>query len=99
MTMEFSEFIRCLLLHVLPDGFMKIRDYGISSNRNRETKLALYRRLLGVDYPQEHEQEKESWQELLRPITAHDPKTCPFCGKGKTAVKEVLDPTIFPLAP
>ncbi|MCK4815283.1 transposase, partial [bacterium] len=32
MTLDAFEFIRRFLLHILPDGFMKIRHYGILSN-------------------------------------------------------------------
>ena len=91
MTLNTSEFIRRFLLHILPDGFMKIRHYGILSNRNRKTKLAQCKRLLGVDCPWEHE--KESWQDLLARITGIDPRICPCCGKGKMVLKQVLHPS------
>jgi hypothetical protein len=35
-----SEFLRRFLLHVLPRGFMRIRHYGITTNRHRDGKLA-----------------------------------------------------------
>ena len=60
MTLDASEFIRRFLLHILPDGFVKIRHYGILSNRNRKRKLVLCRRLLGVQERQESA-EKEPW--------------------------------------
>jgi hypothetical protein len=98
-SVDASEFIRRFLLHILPDGFMKIRHYGILSNRNRKSKMALCKELLGVDSPSEHEQEKESWQELLQRITGLDPRICPFCGRGKMVLKEVLSPSTFPMPP
>jgi hypothetical protein len=95
MTLDASEFIRRFLLHILPDGFMKIRHYGILSNRNRTTKLVLCKKLLGVDCSREHE--KESWQDLLARITGVDPRICPWCGKGKMVLKQVLHPsTAYP---
>ena len=93
MTLDAPEFIRRFLLHILPDGFMKIRYYGILSNRNRKTKLALCKKLLGVDCSREHEKAKESWQELLARITGIDPRICPCCGKGKMVLKQVLRPS------
>ena len=48
MTLTALEFVRRLLLHVLPTGFMRIRHYGILANRHRHEKLALCRRLLGA---------------------------------------------------
>jgi len=89
MTLDAFEFIRRFLLHILPDGFMKIRYYGILSHRNRKRKLALCKKLLGVDHK---EHEKESWQDLLTRITGIDPRICPCCGKGKMVLKEVLHP-------
>jgi hypothetical protein len=96
MTLDAPEFIRRFLLHILPDGFMKIRHYGILSNRNRKTKLARCKTLLGVPQPHEHpEAHKEPWRDLLAQITGIDPRTCPYCGKGKMVVKEVLSASVF----
>jgi hypothetical protein len=39
MTLEAEEFIRRFLLHVLPEGFQRIRYYGFLANRYREQKL------------------------------------------------------------
>ena len=46
MTPDAAEFIRRFLLHVLPDGFQRIRHYGFLANGQRRAKLALIRRLL-----------------------------------------------------
>src|SRR5258707_10731448 len=46
MTLEAEEFIRRFLLHVLPEGFQRIRYYGFLANRYREQKLARCRELL-----------------------------------------------------
>lgn len=100
MILEASEFIRRFLLHILPDGFVKIRHYGILSNRNRKTKLLLCKRLLGVDRRAEiTEKKRESWQDLLTRVTGNDPRICPYCGKGRMALKEVINPSAPPLAP
>ena len=48
MTLDAEEFIRRFLLHILPDGFQRIRYYGFLSNRYREEKLARCRELLGM---------------------------------------------------
>jgi Putative transposase/Transposase zinc-binding domain len=48
MTLEAVEFIRRFLLHVLPAGFVRIRQFGFLANRARGKKLALCRALLGV---------------------------------------------------
>ena len=48
MTLSADEFIRRFLLHVLPDGFQRIRYYGFLGNRYRKEKLDQCRRLLGM---------------------------------------------------
>jgi hypothetical protein len=46
MTLAPAEFMRRFLLHVLPDGFQRIRHYGFLANGNRQNKLARIRQLL-----------------------------------------------------
>ena len=49
MTLEAQEFIRRFLLHVLPDGFMRIRHFGFLANRSKKQALAQCRQLLDLD--------------------------------------------------
>jgi len=53
MTLAPAEFIRRFLLHVLPDGFRRIRHYGFLANGHRKAKLAHIRQLLPAKPPQE----------------------------------------------
>ena len=100
LTLHAWEFIRRFLLHVLPDGFMKIRHYGILSNRSRNENLTICKKLLGLRCPRKaSENGKESWQDLLTRITGVDPRICTFCGKGKMALKQVLNPSTLPMPP
>ena len=46
MTLNTDEFIRRFLLHVLPDGFHRIRHYGLFANKARTRHLARVRELL-----------------------------------------------------
>lgn len=93
MTLDAFEFIRRFLFHVLPDGFMKIRHYGILSNRNRNEKLLICKKLLGVDVSEnEQGSKKETWEDLLYRITGIDPRVCPYCGKGRMIKREELQP-------
>ena len=48
MRLAAGEFIRRFLMHALPDGFHRIRHYGLFANGHRAEKLAQCRRLLGV---------------------------------------------------
>ena len=51
ITLEAQEFIRRFLLHVLPDGFMRIRHFGFLANRSKKQTLAQCRKLLDLDPP------------------------------------------------
>lgn len=44
MTLDAGEFIRRFLVHVLPEGFQRIRYYGFMGNRYRKQKLILLSR-------------------------------------------------------
>lgn len=46
MTIACTEFVRRLRLHILPERFVKIRHYGMLSNRNRRTRIAQARAVL-----------------------------------------------------
>lgn len=90
MTIDAHEFIRRFLMHVLPEKFVKIRHYGILSNRNRRTKLIRCKELLGVEI--KHSKEKKGWQELLLELTGKDPRRCPCCNTGRLVRKEFIGP-------
>lgn len=51
MRLDGHEFLRRFLLHVLPDGFQRIRHYGFLANSHRQAKLATIRSLLAVLSP------------------------------------------------
>jgi hypothetical protein len=76
MTLDAVEFIRRFLLHILPSGFVRIRQYGFLANRARGEKLAFCRKLLGssttvLDQAVVNRDEKEP---IRRP--------CPVCKTG-----------------
>ncbi len=47
LTLSLDEFLRRFLLHLLPKGFMRIRNFGFLANRRRATTLPLCFQLLG----------------------------------------------------
>lgn len=47
MTLDAIEFLRRFLLHVLPDGFVRIRYFGFLGNHHRERRIGRARQLLG----------------------------------------------------
>lgn len=90
MTLDACEFIRRFLLHVLPSGFVKIRHYGFLSNRFRREKLALARRLLGVEKSAAPAPEEVPAVNDTTAATADAVKTCPACDQGVMVVVERL---------
>ena len=94
LTLDAFEFIRRFLLHILPDGFMKIRHYGLLSNHNRKTRLKRCRELLGVSTnPDQKKDGEESWEDVFYRVTGIDPRICPCCDKGRMVLRETLLPT------
>jgi len=88
MIIPVFEFIRRFLLHVLPDGFVKIRHYGLLSNRSRARKLARCRRLLGVQAAPAASA-KTGWQELLLQVAGIDVRVCPICGGPMRSARKI----------
>jgi hypothetical protein len=74
------EFLRRFVQHVLPDGFKKIRHYGLYAGSG-EAKLEHARPRLAADSarPAAHLPAR-TWQELLRELTGRDIERCPSCG-------------------
>ncbi len=46
MALAVDEFLRRFLFHLLPPGFVRIRNFGFLANRNRAALLPLCRQLL-----------------------------------------------------
>jgi hypothetical protein len=87
MTLDAMEFIRRFLMHVLPSGFQKIRHYGILSNRNRKTKLALCQRLTGAAVKQKL---KLNARDIILSFKGIDISLCKECGGNKKRIASLL---------
>ncbi|TAJ85094.1 IS91 family transposase [bacterium] len=79
------EFIRRFLLHVLPEGFMRIRHFGFLANRSKQQALTQCRKLLGLN-PALPEIPNKSTQDLMRELTGTDLSRCPCCKKGTMVI-------------
>lgn len=79
MTLTAEEFLRRFCLHILPPHFMKIRHYGILSNRCKQ-QLHLQQMLMGVPFVK---REKRNWKEIARQNLNYDADACPCCKTGK----------------
>jgi len=94
MTLDAEEFIRRFLLHVLPDGFMKIRYFGYLANTNKKTCIPLLRKLIDPT-AQSPERVTETLQEMMLRLTGEDITCCPQCQKGKMMKVQTLPkPTV-----
>jgi hypothetical protein len=93
MTLNADEFIRRFLLHVLPDGFQRIRYFGFLANRYRAEKLALCRQLLQMPPPQAAQEAPKDYKDRYEALTGISLKTCPLCRCGTMVVVEVFECT------
>jgi hypothetical protein len=92
MTLEAMEFIRRFLIHILPSGFVRIRQFGLLANRTRRIKLAICRTLLRVIPPVKTAAIGQSRKvEDAR-------RRCPACKVGRLVLLVVL-PTRMALDP
>jgi hypothetical protein len=85
LSLATDEFIRRFLLHVLPQGFHRIRHYGLFANGQRTENLAKARALLNIQVPQapaETDDDNESPSAGL---------LCPTCG-GIMRIIETFEP-------
>jgi hypothetical protein len=92
MTLQALEFVRRLLLHVLPTGFVRIRHYGILSNRHRHQKLELCRRLLESSKAAEPESPEETKEARDSSSSVTPTRVCPVCGAGRMVVIREFPP-------
>jgi len=99
-------FSRSFLQHVLPAGFVRIRRYGLLSNRLRKPLLERCRELLGTDPPPLLAPPAESRAQALRRIFGFEPELCPSCKLGRLIVRaqwracrSPLDAILASLAP
>jgi len=97
MTLPAQEFIRRFLLHVLPDGFVRIRHFGFLANLHRAAKLRLCRQHLKVSQePSDSKQDRKDWVQLLQLLTGKDPFVCPNCQHGRLVRIRDLPPVLIP---
>jgi hypothetical protein len=82
MALDYSEFIRRFLMHVLPKGLMRIRHYGLLANRCRQKSLKVIRKILAT--PVQANPEKVGNEPTTYP--------CPKCRKGLLIPKYEINP-------
>jgi hypothetical protein len=89
MTLAPGEFIRRFLLHVLPNGFHRIRHYGLLASATCKANIARARELIAApvamtDPPTEHDD-----ADLDASAAADHRPPCPCCG-GRMVIVETF---------
>ena len=98
MPLSADEFIRRFLLHVLPNGFHRIRYYGFLANPHRKQKLELCRQLLGAvpsPTPPVGSSEPvtpEDYRDRYDRLTGRSLRECPVCHRGHMIAVQALQP-------
>ena len=93
MSLSADEFIRRFLIHVLPEGFQRIRYYGFLGNRYRQQKLARCRQLLGMKITEQQTpaaSPSKDFQDRYEELTGRSLRQCPQCRQGQMAIVELL---------
>lgn len=87
MTLDAIEFLRRFLLHVLPDGFVRIRHFGFLGNHHRKRRIARARHLLGCASP------------IFVTVLPKPPVLCPACHAARLVGSDRSPATRQPVRP
>jgi hypothetical protein len=90
MTLDAAEFLRRYVQHILPQGFVRIRQFGFLANRYRSKSLNLIRGLLLADA-----------KPSPSPVPATATWRCPSCGHAmvigrKLSIQELIYRCSYP---
>ena len=88
MTLALSEFLRRFCLHILPPHFVKIRHYGLLSNRDRSERIEQARALLAQAPSTVQELESQTHRVIQEAPVPRG--ICPFCGSSKIVLMAVI---------
>jgi hypothetical protein len=92
MTLPVDEFLRRFLLHLLPRGFVRIRNFGFLANRRRAELLPLCSRLLQQSHP-------PATGTASPALPIHSLWRCPLCGGTMQVVERLSAAQFFLRAP
>ena len=85
MRLATPEFIRRFLIHILPDGFHRIRHYGLLASAKRKANITKIRALLCIRQPEQNVAQDPNVE--AAPLTLREP--CPCCG-GAMRIIEIF---------
>jgi hypothetical protein len=99
VTLSPEAFLSRFLQHVLPDGFVKIRHYGLMASSHATTKLEIARERLesvtaarlcrAPDSPATGDDDRACFALVLLRLTGVDVRLCPACHQP-TIVRQPL---------
>ena len=92
LTLDAVEFIRRFLLHILPGGFVRIRQFGFLANRARRKKLGLCRALISA---QPGSADTAIITSRDASAEEQDRRPCPVCRTGHMIRIVVTQPARF----
>jgi hypothetical protein len=95
MTLPVDEFLRRFLLHLLPRGFVRIRNFGFLANRHRAALLPLCFHLFhSAGLPRQIEAAQTSTHTRSVPLW-----NCPVCGGTMHVVEHLSAAQLLPRSP
>jgi Putative transposase/Transposase zinc-binding domain len=97
MTLAPDEFIRRFLLHVLPQGFHRIRHYGLLASAGCKANIARARELIAGPLPPDPPAQDDNTDQAAGTATDHRPP-CPCCG-GRMIIVEIFERAAAPRGP
>jgi hypothetical protein len=80
MTLAPDEFIRRFLLHVLPNGFHRIRHYGLLASATSKANIARARELIAAPLPSIDPSTEHGDPDVAAGAAADHRPPCPCCG-------------------
>jgi hypothetical protein len=90
MTLDVGEFIRRFLIHVLRDGFHRIRYYGFLGNCHRARKLDRCRELLGMAPVGPQADPSIDYRDRCEILAGRSLRECPHCHAGIMVVTSTI---------
>ena len=94
MSLPADEFLRRFLLHLLPRGFVRIRNFGFLNNRQRAKLLPLCFSLLGTSVDRTG---AEDMADAPKPSVTLP--RCPLCSGTMRVVERLSSAQLLPRSP
>ncbi|QEN04346.1 IS91 family transposase [Thiospirochaeta perfilievii] len=86
--MNVMDFISSFMLHIVPSRFVRIRYYGLMSNRNKKSNLQLCREYYDVKIKPMIP--NDTWDKILLDVTGIDIHKCPNCNEGQLVLTNFI---------